>query len=82
MDKAVVRQMTVQVIEKIMLVAMWWKREDFCRHWHGCKGCPFDQSKVCDKATTEFVLESAGKLFAEYLETALDKKLDPTDLNL
>ena len=62
-----------------MLVAMWWKREDFCKHWPGCKGCPFDQSKVCDKATTEFVLESAGKVFCEYLENVLHQKVDIID---
>jgi hypothetical protein len=71
--------MTARLIEKIMLVAMWWKREDFCRHWKGCKGCPFDQSKVCDKATTEFVLESAGKAFVEYLEETLNHKLEATE---
>jgi hypothetical protein len=74
--------MTAKVIEKLMLVAMWWKREDFCNHWAGCLGCPFDQSRVCDRATTTFVLESAGKVFAEYLETALGKRLDPKDPTL
>lgn len=69
--------MTAKVLEAMMCVLMWHDRDDLCRNRVGCKGCPYDlrdkekpnnQPKICDKASTEFVLDRAAKAFREYFD--------------
>jgi hypothetical protein len=62
--------MTSKVLEAMMLVMLWDDRDTFCYEAmkDGCKGCPFDQSRVCDKVTTEFVLKNMAKRAREYFE--------------
>lgn len=61
--------MTEKVLEKMQLIIMWQDKEEFCKSMgDGCNGCPFDQSRVCDKATTVWVLEQAAKTFQKYFD--------------
>ena len=61
--------MTEKVLERMLLIVMWQDREAFCKNYgDGCIGCPFDQSRVCDRATTVWVLEQAAKTFQKYFD--------------
>jgi len=62
--------MTTKALESMMLVALWWQREDICRsRGNTCNGCPYDKGRVCDRVTTTYVLERAGSAFTEYFNT-------------
>lgn len=66
--------MTEKVLERMLLIVMWQDREAFCKNYgDGCKGCPFDQSRVCDRATTVWVLEQAAKAFQKYFDEIKEK---------
>ncbi len=66
--------MTERVLEAMKLVAMWDDREEFCRSMKdGCKDCPFDAGRVCDKATTEWVLHRSAKIFRKYFDEMKEK---------
>ena len=72
------QKMTAKVLEKMLLVTMWWKKDEFCKQYGAtCVGCPFDKGRVCDKATTEFVLASAGETFDEYFNEIKRSKPPP-----
>ncbi len=67
--------MTARVLEKMLLVTMWCDRDHFCKQYGAtCVGCPFDKGRVCDSVTTEYVLESAAKVFKEYFDEIKHKE--------
>ena len=69
------KQMITKVLIAMMRVSLWWQRDNICRNRGcDCKGCPFDKGKVCDKVSTDFILENAGSVFTEYFNTLPESK--------
>lgn len=63
--------MTSKLLQAIITVQLWYERECYCREVmkDGCKGCPYDKGKICDSATTEFVLRNLAVASREYFDS-------------
>lgn len=57
------------VIYAMKLIVSWQDLHIFCMTRSTCKGCPYNKHHVCNKKTTEQVLEVTSKIFRMYLKS-------------
>lgn len=59
----------VLVVYAMKLVIAWQEMHTFCMTRSDCTGCPYKTRKVCQKKTTEEILQVVSRIFRMFLES-------------
>lgn len=57
------------VVYAMKLQCAWWDMRLFCLDRSTCKGCPYRKHTVCNKKTTEEIMEITTRIYKTFFDS-------------